>query len=357
MKKVLIALNSLQLGGIEKAGIMLLNYLVENGYEVTVLLEQKKGIYLKELNNKIKIIEYTPSENSNIIIRKIVNMLKRIKFILKNKNKFDFSASFATYSLVCSFVARVASKNSALWGHADYLELFKEEEKMKKFFEQLNYNDFKHLIFVSKEGRDSFIKLFPDMKSKTFECNNLIDGKKIEELALEKITDVNKEEFTFVNIGRHDEVQKKVTRIIEAAEKLKEDKIKFKILLIGDGEDTNLYKKLINEKELNDDITLLGRKENPYPYFKIADCVLLSSDYEGYPVVFLESYILNKPIITTDISGSDSIEGKYGYVVGKNSEELYNKMKKMIEDGYKIKEKFNYEEYNKNIVKKLNKII
>ena len=49
---------------------------------------------------------------------------------------------------------------------------------------------------------------------------------------------------------------------------------------------------------LEDNIKFLGKKKNPYPYYKLADAVVLSSDYEGYPVVFLESYILNKPIIT-----------------------------------------------------------
>ena len=137
--------------------------------------------------------------------------LNRLKYIAKYKNKFDFAASFATYSISASFVSRIASKNTALWGHADYLTLFEnDEQKMKEFFKNRKYNKFKHIIFVSEEGKNSFIKVFPKMKDKTIVCNNLIDGEKIKKLAEEKI-ELNKEKTitTFINVGRHDEKQKK----------------------------------------------------------------------------------------------------------------------------------------------------
>ena len=357
MKKIMFTLNSFGIGGIEKSAVILMNYLSQKGYEITAVVEEKKGIYLKQLDEKINIIEYTPINSSNILKRKFLNMIKRISFILKYKNKFDFSASFATYSLMGSFVARTASKNSALWGHADYMEMYGNKEEMRSFFEKLNYNKFKHVIFVSKKGRKSFVELFPNMKEKTFECNNLIDGKKIEELAIEKIEYSRDEsKFTFLNVGRHDEKQKQLMRIIEASKMLKEEGMRFEILFVGDGQDSKLYLDYIKKNELEDVIKIIGRKENPYPYFNIADCILLSSDYEGYPVVFLESFILNKPIITTKVSGSESIEGKYGYVVEKNKEDIYKKMKKMMQEGYQIKEKFHYEEYNNLILEKLEKI-
>ena len=88
------------------------------------------------------------------------------------------------------------------------------------------------------------------------------------------------------------------------------------------------------KKKLEDNIILLGAKKNPYPYFKISDCVILTSDYEGYPVVFLESFILNKPIITTKVSDYEQVEGKYGYVTDKSIEDIYEKMKLFIEKGF-----------------------
>ena len=138
MKKLLFAAYSLDIGGIEKSLVTLSNYLQEKEYEVTIVLEKKQGTFLKELNKNIKVIEYKPDESKNILKRKIKNLWNRLKFIVKYKNKFDFSASFATYSISSSFISRTASKNTCLWGHADYLTLFDNcETEMKEFF--VNY--------------------------------------------------------------------------------------------------------------------------------------------------------------------------------------------------------------------------
>ena len=138
---------------------------------------------------------------------------------------------------------------------------------------------------------------------------------------------------------------------------LKKDNLNFRILFIGDGPQTEKYKKQVKEKGLEDNIIFLGRKENPYPYYKMSDCVVLTSDYEGYPVVFLESYILNKPIITTKVSDYKEIENRYGYVTGKTYQDIYEKMKLFINDGFKITEKFDSQAYNEKILKKVEELI
>ena len=374
MKKLLFGAYSLDLGGIEKALVILVNKLQEKGYDITLVLEKKQGIFLNEINSQIKIIEYAPSDSKNIIQRKLINLFKRIKFTIKYKNKFDFSACFATYSLPASFVARTASQNCYLWGHADYLSLFHENEtEMKKFFIDRNYNQFRKIVFVSEEGKQSFIKAFPEMKERTMVCNNLIDSKKIIKLSEEKVSEedlkiIKKNEetlnsnennkiTTFINVGRHEERQKKLSRLIDAASLLKKDNLNFQILFIGDGPQTDEYKKQVKEKQLENNILFLGRKQNPYPYFKISDCIVLTSDYEGYPVVFLESYILEKPIITTKVSDYKEVENKHGYVTEKDTTDIYEKMKLFITNGFEITEKFDSEKYNSDIIKKIEKLI
>ena len=115
-----------------------------------------------------------------------------------------------------------------------------------------------------------------------------------------------------------------------------------------------MYKKLARDIK---NIEFLGKKTNPYPYLKKSDCLLMSSDFEGYPVVFIESMILGKTIITTDVSDSEKdIKNKFGIVVEKSENGVYNGMKQYLEKGYNI-EKFNAEEFNKKIIEKLKQII
>ena len=128
-------------------------------------------------------------------------------------------------------------------------------------------------------------------------------------------------------------------------------------MLIGDGDNSDDYKKLVEEKNLQNEVLFLGRKKNPYPYFKISDCLVLSSDYEGYPVVFVEAFTLGLPIITTDVSdSSEEIAGRFGYVTYKTTDDIYEHMKKFIKEGYTIQNRFDPEEFNKNQIEKLNKL-
>ena len=310
-KKIMFTAYSLDIGGIETALVNLLNELIKK-YDITLVLEKKQGIFLNELNNEIRVVEYNPNQNRNVLLRKTINFLKRINFIIKYKNKFYFAASFATYSKMGSFCARTASKNSALWCHAKYSKIFNTKNEMQDFFKFISHEKFRKIVFVSNEGAEDFINLFPEKKENIIVCNNLINSKKILDLANEKIEFENVNFKTFLNVGRQEEKQKKLSKLIEACKILAEEKYKFRVLMVGDGPDSNKYKEMVKENGLEEYILFLGKKKNPYPYFKISDSVILTSEYEGYPVVYVEAMVLETPILTTNVSDSkQDIEGKF----------------------------------------------
>ncbi len=357
MKKILFSAYSLDYGGIETALITLIKYLAKTKeYEITLVLEKKQGAFLSEVPENVKIIEYTPSSHKIILFRKAINLLKQIKFKLQYGNKFDFSASYATYSFPCSFVARCTSKNSALWVHNDYMNFYNNEVMLyKKFFNELQIDKFKKIIFVSNLDKQIFGAEFPQYRKKAEICHNLIDYKTILEKSEEKIDDFKrKKDITFINISRHDEKQKRISRIINATRKLNKEGYKFNVVLIGKGTDTKQYQNMAKNLK---NIEFLGTKKNPFPYLKVSDCLLMSSQFEGYPVVFIEALILGKPIVTTDVSDSKKdIKDKYG-IVNENSEKgVYEGMKEFLKNGYEA-QKFSAEEYNQEIVRKLQEII
>ena len=360
-KKLLFSAYSLGIGGIETSLLNLVNYLSNQNYDITIVLEEKTGELLEELNKDIKVIEYKPSYNK--LFGKIINAKKRVEFIKKYKNKFDASFAYATYCKMASFTARVASNNSSLWVHSSYLDMFENDEKKYfDFFKGVNVDDFKNIIFVSQRSKDEFERIFH--KSNTLVCNNIIDYRKITKQSEENI-DIEKYNdniYTFLYVGRITEESKKVSRIIETARILKEQKLQFKILVIGDGKDLDKLKESTIANGLENNILFLGKIKNPYPYFKIADSLLLLSENEGYPVVFNEAKVLKLPIITTDVSDSKiDIEGKYGVVCSQKVEEIADTMKLAINSNGDIFNKqsmnFNPESYNSEIAKILENII
>ena len=355
-KNILFSAYSLDVGGIETALITLLKQINKN-YNITLVLEKNEGIFLKDLPKNINLITYIPSSNKNILFRKLCNFLKQQKFKLKYKNKFDFAACYATYSYSSAFIARNASKKSCLWVHNDYLNFFnKNIKEYKNFFNKLQVTKFKKIVFVSKNDKNIFLESFPNLNGKCIFCNNLIDYNKIIEKSKESISDFNKQEkmITFINIGRHDEKQKKLSRIINASKRLHEEGYKFNVIFVGDGTDNLKY---IEQAKDDPNIIFLGVKKNPYPYLAQSDCFIMSSDYEGYPVVFIESQILGKPIITTDVSDAKKdIKDKYGIIVEKSEEGIYIGMKQFLKNGF-VTTKFDPEEFNEDILEKLNRII
>lgn len=357
MKKILFAAYSLDVGGIETALITLLKNLAKE-YDITLVLERKQGLFLSEVPQNVKIITYKASNNKIVLFRKIANFIKQLLFKIKYKNKFDFAGCFATYSFPASFVSRTASKNACLWVHNDYMNFYDNNTiAYRKFFGDLKIYDFKKIIFVSDLDKKIFNTQFPEFKEKACVCNNLIDYNKIIMYADEEVDDFKKDEniTTFINIGRHDEKQKKLSRIIKAAIKLKKEGYKFRVVFVGKGTATNKYKEMAEEV---DNIEFLGAKKNPYPYLKNSDAFIMASEFEGYPVVFIESQILGKPIITTDVSDSKKdIDGKYGLVIEKSDKGVYDGMKEFLEKGYKLEKKFDPEKYNQDILKKLKNII
>ncbi len=372
MKKLLFSAVSLDIGGIETALVTLLNYLVkqkENGkykYEITLFLEKKEGAFLEKIDKKIQIKKYCPSRCRIVILRKLFNFAKQTVFKIMYKNKFDFSCAYATYSKPASFVARTASQNCCLWVHSEYMQMFdNNKEKYFEFFEGVKANKFKNIVFVSENAKDIFVnnyknsKLNENLAKEATVIYNLIDVEDILKKSQEKISEKKLDEiFTFLNVGRHTEEDKKITRLIEATKKLNENNLNFRLLLVGSGNRTEEYKNMVKKYNLEKKIIFLGKKTNPYPYFKISDSLILTSEYEGFPVVYLEAMVLDTPIITTDVSDSKQIiQDKFGIVTQKDVDSIYNAMKDAILHGINVKEKFDYKKYNQDIKEKLDKII
>ena len=96
-------------------------------------------------------------------------------------------------------------------------------------------------------------------------------------------------------------------------------------------------------------MTLLGIKNNPYPYMKACDIYIQPSYTEGYSTTICEAGILGKAIIGTRPSGGirDQIEnGESGLIVDASIEELEKGIIKLMKNSF-LRNKF-----EQNILKK-----
>lgn len=351
-KELFFAINTLEMGGIEKSIINLLNNINYDKYNVTLAMEEKKGIFLAKLNKNVKVMEVKVSSNKNVIIRKFINLYRKFIFFLLNYHAYDFSCCYATYSLSANVLSRIASSNNALYVHSNYTHIY-DYNNFRKFFDSRSIDKFKNIIFVSNEAKEDFCQIYTQYHNKSLVFNNFINYEEIKKLSSSKIKEnKNKDKKLFVFIGRLDDSSKKVGRAINLVKEIDE----INLWIVGDGPDREMYESIVEKNKLNEKIKFLGSKENPYPYIKCADYIILTSDYEGFPVVYLESLILEKPIITTILVSDDEINIKdIANIVSKQENEMVKEVKNILKKN-QIKNKIDFEKIQIRRMKKLEKI-
>lgn len=336
-KELLFSINDLRVGGIETAIINLLNNIDYKKYNVTLVMEEKTGVLLKNVNKNVKVQELKVSNNKNVIIRKGINFIRKLNFSILNYHKFDFSCCYATYSLSANKIALTASKNNSIYVHSNYRYIYKDKTEFKNFFNCRNILSFRRIIFVANEAEKDFIKIYPELKNKCLVLNNFIDPDKILKLSTEKISETHpKNKKLFVFIGRLDDSSKKVSRAINLLKSLSD----VNLLIVGDGPDRKMYEDLVTKNDLSKRVTFVGQKTNPYPYIKLADYIILTSDYEGFPVTYLEAITLHKRILTTiDVSDESINIGKdYATIISMDEKEMLKDVQKELSSPRKIKD-------------------
>jgi glycosyltransferase involved in cell wall biosynthesis len=105
---------------------------------------------------------------------------------------------------------------------------------------------------------------------------------------------------------------------------------------------------VIEELGLTSAVNLAGHQPNPYVIVTNSDCFVLSSDYEGQPMVLLEALILGRPIVTTSFgSVRGALPEGYGKIVARNTEALAEGMRSFLRGGVAAKP-FDYAAYNRD---------
>ena len=89
---------------------------------------------------------------------------------------------------------------------------------------------------------------------------------------------------------------------------------------------------------------------------KQADYIILTSDYEGFPVTYLEAITLHKDIITTFPTSDDRVDiHQYGYVISKEQEAMVKEVKNILKEKH-TKQEIDLEAGQVERMKQLEKI-
>jgi N-acetyl-alpha-D-glucosaminyl L-malate synthase BshA len=108
---------------------------------------------------------------------------------------------------------------------------------------------------------------------------------------------------------------KRVTDVVEIFAMVRE-KMRAKLVLIGDGPDRGAAEYMVRQKKLGRHVHFLGKQDRVYQYLSQADLFLLPSDLESFGLAALEAMACEVPVVATNVGGVPEVveHGVDGYL-------------------------------------------
>ena len=334
--RIFIAMHYMEIGGAETALIGLLNALDPNRVEVDLFLHDHRGEMMQFIPKWVNLLPQIPKYS--VLERPIVELVKRgfwgiaagrlwAKYIskvaykrsgskLENNGGLDKMSKCTapllprinqsvTYDLAISFLTphrivaeKVKAKKKIAWIHTDYTRVWVDAEDELKVWQKYDY-----VASISGDVTNTFLQVFPSLAPKIVEIENILSPTFVRKRA--ELQDVDKEirhegTITLLSVGRFSDA-KNYDNVPDICKRLiNETKLNIKWYIIGYGGDEALIRKKIKEAGMEEQVILLGKRSNPYPYIKACDIYVQPSRYEGKSVTVREAQMLCKPVVVTN---------------------------------------------------------
>lgn len=339
--KVLFRHRSMEMGGVEKVILSMLNHLDKQKFEMTVCLNLNQGELRNEFPKhvrKVFIADGKEDFSKNAVILKLQLAKRKLRLQKAQKNpeiaqkllNENFDVEIApTYAAFSSVLDSPNKKSKKIgWFHSD-ITLPKLQPLVPTILKQIP--QFDYFIFGSQQTKDILIETYPDLVIP--ENQVILNAIPIEELKIKATA--FKPEFpqkrVFVSVARLHS-RKGFHKLMDAHAQLLKDGFDHHIIVIGDGDEKENLKKQAESLDVAGSFKFLGSLLNPYPYVKNADFFILPSESESWPLIIADSLILQKPIISTNVGGIPEMinHEKTGYLINYETREMYEAMKKFL---------------------------
>ena len=116
----------------------------------------------------------------------------------------------------------------------------------------------------------------------------------------------------FLTVGRFTPLHKGIDLLIEAFHLFAQKDHDWMLDIVGEGKEEPKYRALISKYELEDRITIHPFTNQIQDYYSNAQVYVLSSRWEGMPLVLVEAMSHRLPIVTSDLPVCQEILGDFG---------------------------------------------
>ncbi|MEI2310429.1 glycosyltransferase [Bacillus nitratireducens] len=367
MKDILVASFDMEVGGVERSLISMLEGFNYKKYAVDLMLYRHQGDFMELVCNKVNLLEEIPQYTTfrksigetlkdkeyGIGFSRILSKINTrfagkakgivetgyyqmqlmwkyaIPFLPKLDKEYDVAIS---YLWPHYFVAdKVKAKKKIAWIHTDYSTIETDIEMDLKV-----WNKFDCIVAVSEACKNSFLKKYSALKNKVIVMENITSPQFIRDMANEEIDTpmLLDNRFKVITVARLSHA-KGIDNAVRALRILKDKGYEnIAWYVVGYGGDETMIKNLIRDLKLENSFVLLGKQINPYPYIKEADLYVQPSRYEGKAVTVGEAQILAKPVLITNYTTANSQvkNGVDGYITELSVEGIADGIEKLYKD-------------------------
>ncbi|AJH19055.1 MULTISPECIES: glycosyltransferase [Bacillus] len=367
MKDILVASFDMEVGGVERSLISMLEGFDYKKYAVDLMLYRHQGDFMELVCNKVNLLEEVPQYTTfrksigetlkdkeyGIGFSRILSKINTrfagkakgivetgyyqmqlmwkyaIPFLPKLDKEYDVAIS---YLWPHYFVAdKVKAKKKIAWIHTDYSTIETDIEMDLKV-----WNKFDCIVAVSEACKNSFLKKYSALKNKVIVMENITSPQFIRDMANEEIDTpmLLDNRFKVITVARLSHA-KGIDNAVRALRILKDKGYEnIAWYVVGYGGDETMIKNLIRDLKLENSFVLLGKQINPYPYIKEADLYVQPSRYEGKAVTVGEAQILAKPVLITNYTTANSQvkNGVDGYITELSIEGIADGIEKLYKD-------------------------
>jgi glycosyltransferase involved in cell wall biosynthesis len=341
--KVLFRLRSLEMGGVPRVVLDLLNNLPQDKFDITLLLNLYQGELRTAIPKHIKlgtIAKGREDFSPNPILHKIQLVLRKIKLtfyekfpsvLYKTKFQEDFDIEVAPGYAEFEWILNSPNKKSRKvgWFHTD-VSYDPDQYRVMKRIHLMKQFDW--MIFGSAQTRQVIADLYEITYPKSSVIYNVINMQ--EAIEKSKLMEVNYEiRPVFSSVGRL-HFRKGYDALIRIHKRLLEEGFFHSIAVIGGGNEMGNLQNQVKEAKVEKTFLLLDTQKNPYSYVAQSDYFVMPSRSESYPLIIGEVMALGVPIISTNVGGiPEMIEhGVDGFLVNFDEDEIFEAMKTFLTD-------------------------
>ena len=348
-KRLLFVVHQMNVGGVQKALLSALDAIDYDTYEVTLYVRKNRRELLPRVNARVgKIIVnedatryyrrpkaialHLPGRLAKLCGGSGERFEERLKqYVIDAGMRYEKKHYFSDgkrYDIAVSYIQGYTAQFTAQYVDAGRKIMFfhGSTDEHNALHHQI-MGAFDRIVAVNEGCRTMLRITYPEFADKIISIENYVDGDLVRAEAEKETVDRQNAAVVLCTCGRLTPV-KGFDLAVTAAGRLKEKGLDFLWYFVGDGPERENLERQIRKTGLENNISITGMRENPYPFMAQCDIYVQPSYEEAQPLSVIEALLLCRPVVSTETTGGKNLvkNGKNGLLAAIDAESLAEKI-------------------------------